>query len=250
MSSKDIAARLAALRASSADLLTGLEASRWADADMRDPSALPGWTRGHLLTHLGRNADGIAATLAGALRGEIVARYPDGPAGRAADIEAGSGRSAAELMADVRESAARLDRVFGAVADADGWELPSDNNRPAYAWISNRWREVEIHRVDLLGSYRPADWPAGFVGYLLRKLIAPAELGPRLTKPVRIEVARDGSTTADLGGAEWTVADSAGSEGEAVLVSGPDWAVLAWLIGRPALATDALNAMPELAPWS
>jgi maleylpyruvate isomerase len=246
MSSKDIAARLGALRASSADLLTGLEASRWADADMRAPSALPGWTRGHVLTHLGRNADGIAATLAGALRGEIVARYPDGSAGRAADIEAGSGRNAVELTADVRESAARLDRVFGAVADAGGWELPSDSNRPAYAWISNRWREVEIHRVDLLGPYRPADWPAGFVGYLLRKLVAPTELGPRLTEPVRIEVAREGSTTTDLGGAVWTVGDT----GEPIVVSGPDWAVLAWLIGRPAFAADALSATPELAPWS
>ena len=28
------------------------------DADARGPSLLPGWTRGHVLTHLARNADG------------------------------------------------------------------------------------------------------------------------------------------------------------------------------------------------
>jgi hypothetical protein len=31
---------------------------RLTDADARGPSLLPGWTRGHVLTHLARNADG------------------------------------------------------------------------------------------------------------------------------------------------------------------------------------------------
>ncbi len=247
-SSTDIAVRLGALRASTADLLAGLGATQWADADMRAPSALPDWTRGHVLTHLGRNADGIAATLAGALRGEIVLRYPDGPAGRAADIEAGSGRSAVELIDDVRESAARLDRIFGAVTDAKAWQRPSDSDRPAHTWLNNRWREVEIHRVDLLGSYGPADWPAAFVDYLLPRLANPDELTPRLSGAVRIEVAHDGSTTTDLGGTVWTAGpDEAHAP---VSVTGPDWAVLAWLIGRPALAAAALTAAPELTPWS
>jgi maleylpyruvate isomerase len=248
MGSTDTAARLGALRASTADLLTGLGALEWADEDMRAPTALPDWTRGHVLTHLGRNADGIAATLAGALRGEIVARYPNGPEGRAADIEAGSGRGAVALLADVRESAARLDRVFGAVAEADGWELPSDNDRPARGWINNRWREVEIHRVDLLGPYGPADWPAGFVGYLLPRLADPARLTPRVTRALRIEVASDGSTTTDLGGTVWTADPN--ESGEPVVVAGPDWAVLGWLLGRPALVSADLTATPELGQWS
>ncbi len=247
-SSTDIAVRLGALRASTADLLTGLGATQWADVDMRAPSALPDWTRGHVLTHLGRNADGIAATLAGALRGEIVLRYPDGPAGRAADIEAGSGRSAVELIADVRESAARLDRIFGAVTDAGAWERPTDSDRPAHTWLNNRWREVEIHRVDLLGSYGPPDWPAAFVDYLLPRLVRPDALAPRLSGAVRIEVGHEGSTTTDLGGTVCSV--SPGEAGEPVSVAGPDWAVLAWLIGRPALVASALTATPELTAWS
>src|SRR6266705_1335568 len=184
--------QLAALRASTADLLAGIEAEQWSDTDMRAPSLLPNWTRGHVLTHIARNADGITATLAGALRGEIVLRYPDGPAGRAADIEDGAGRSAVELVDDVRESTARIDRLFGAVADADGWDLPSDT-RPARAWVKARWKEVEVDP--------------------------------------------DGSTTTDLGGTVWT----AGS-GDPVVVRGPDWALLAWLVGRPMLAAGAVTA--------
>jgi maleylpyruvate isomerase len=240
MSSPDL--QLAALRASTAGLLTGIEAEKWSDADMRAPSILPNWTRGHVLTHIARNADGITATLAGALRGEIVLRYPRGPAGRAADIEDGAGRSAVELVDDVRESAARIDRLFGAVADADGWDLPSDDSRPARSWVKARWKEVEVHRADLLGAYTAADWPAQFVDYLLPR--EAAEVGSRLDTAVRIEVDPDGSTTTDLGGSVWTAGD-----GLPVEVRGPDWALLAWLVGRPALATDALTARPELAFW-
>jgi maleylpyruvate isomerase len=29
------------------------------DAQAREPSLLPGWTRGHVLTHIARNADGM-----------------------------------------------------------------------------------------------------------------------------------------------------------------------------------------------
>ena len=29
------------------------------DPDLRVPSMLPGWTRGHVLAHLARNADGM-----------------------------------------------------------------------------------------------------------------------------------------------------------------------------------------------
>ena len=248
MSSTDL--NLAALRASTADLLTGIEAETWSDADMRAASALPDWTRGHVLTHIARNADGVTATLAGALRGEIVLRYPRGPAGRAADIEDGAGRSAAELVDDVRESAARLDRLFAAVADAGGWDLPSDT-RPARAWVKARWKEVEIHRVDLLGAYTAADWPAEFVDYLLPRMAD--EVGPRLATPARIEVDPAGSTTIDLGGKVWTAAGDAtasdAAAGDPVVVRGPDWALLAWLVGRSALVADTLTATPELASW-
>ena len=238
----DRVSRLVEVRASTSALLAGLDAERWADADLRAPSALPGWTRGHVLTHIARNADGIAATLAGALRGAVVPRYPNGSAGRDADIEAGSARGAVELIIDVRDSADRLDRLFGAVTDASGWDLTTENDRPAHSWLAARWGEVEIHRADLRGAYGPAGWPATFVGYLLPRLAV--EVGTRTGRPLRVEVAHEGSTTTDLGGTAWT----SGSAG--VTVRGPDWALLAWLTGRASLADGQLSAMPELSPWN
>ncbi len=229
------------LRATTEAMLDGFAAEGWTDDDMRAPSVLPDWTRGHVLTHIARNADGIVRTLDGALRGERVARYPDGQAGRNADIEAGAGRPVTEQLADVRDSAARLDDAFAAIDAADGWGLECDN-RTAGQYLTARWREVEIHRVDVLGAYTPAQWPPGFVDYLLPRLADQVE--PRLPTPVRIEVRADGSVTEDLAGRTWT-----SGAGEPVEVTGPDWAVLAWLLGRPSLAAGALSATPELAAW-
>src|SRR5919201_2954624 len=116
---------LVLVRASTDELLAGLAAEHWSDADIRQASLLPDWTRGHVLTHIARNADGITRTVSAALRGEQVDRYPRGPEGRAADIEAGAHRSAGELLADVRDSAYRLDQAFTEAQGADGWELPT-----------------------------------------------------------------------------------------------------------------------------
>lgn len=46
------------------------------DADMHDPSLLPGWSRGHVLTHLARNADGGTRLLTWARTGTPSAEYP------------------------------------------------------------------------------------------------------------------------------------------------------------------------------
>jgi maleylpyruvate isomerase len=77
------------------------------DDDMRDRSLLPNWSRGHVLTHLARNADGGTRLLTWARTGVPAAEYPSLEE-RAAQIEAGAGRSAAELVADVRRSSARF----------------------------------------------------------------------------------------------------------------------------------------------
>jgi maleylpyruvate isomerase len=233
---------LLALRASTADLVKHLTGLHWSEADVAVASLCPGWTRGHVLTHLARNADGISDTLAGALRGEIVERYPNGRAGRDADIDAGAKRPYAALLADVRESAERLDRVLGAIGDADGWGLTTAEDVQAEAWVYRRWREVEIHRVDLAADYSPDSWPALFVTATLTD--AMSALDERVQGAVHVTITESGSVAPDLVGREWT----AGS-GEQVEVRGPDWAVLAWLVGRTAVVGDALTATPPLSDW-
>ena len=64
------------------------------DDDCRRPSLLPGWTVGHVLTHLARNADSHVRMFAAADRGEIADQYVGGQEGRGSDIEAGAGRPA------------------------------------------------------------------------------------------------------------------------------------------------------------
>jgi maleylpyruvate isomerase len=239
----EILTPLQGLRASTADLLAGLDAVRWSDADVAAPSLCAGWTRGHVLTHLARNADAITATLAGALRGEVVPRYPDGPAGRDAAIEAGAGRHYAELAADVRKSAQRLDRVIAAVADADAWDRETEKGHPAKHWLTARWQEVEIHRVDLAADYTPDRWPPALVALMLPSQLD--RLGEQARGAVRVIVSAEGSLLPDFVGRERAV-----GTGEPVEVRGPDWAVLAWLVGRPSVAASALTATPELGPYN
>jgi maleylpyruvate isomerase len=235
-------ARLTSLRSSTSALLRGFSVEHWSDADVRAPSLCPGWTRGHVLTHLARGADGIAATLAGALRGEVVPRYPNGRAGRNSDIEAGAGRPIAEILADVTASAERLDRVLGAVADADGWQLPCDD-RSAEQYLAARWREIEIHRVDAMGAYTADEWPAAFVADLLPDVIG--DLGGRTDAALQITVDKDESVTTELAGTTWTCGDGA----HPTIVTGPDWALLAWVLGRPAATKGTLNRTPDLSAW-
>ncbi len=85
------------------------------DAQVREPSRLPGWTRGHVLTHLARNADGCCNLLAWARTGTETPMYPS-EAARDAAIAAGAGRRAADIAADARDSARRAGHCRGPAA--------------------------------------------------------------------------------------------------------------------------------------
>src|SRR4051794_26244694 len=75
--------------------------------DLRAPSLCTGWTRGHVLTHVARNADGLAALVRSAVDGTGETMYTS-PQDRDADIDAGADRPAAELLADVEDTARAL----------------------------------------------------------------------------------------------------------------------------------------------
>ena len=42
-----------------------LAVAGWDDASVAEPSRLPGWSRGHVLAHLARNADALVNVLEG-----------------------------------------------------------------------------------------------------------------------------------------------------------------------------------------
>ena len=166
-----LAADLAAL-AESTDAL-GATLDSLDDGQARRPSLLPGWSVGHVLTHVARNADGMVNLVEWALTGVPAPMYPSVEA-RTADIEAGAGRPAVELADDVRRSAARLADSLALLGAAGPQALDrlllfgppqpgADPDTPARALPYARRREVEIHHVDLGLAYGPADWPADFV---------------------------------------------------------------------------------------
>jgi maleylpyruvate isomerase len=235
-------ALLQGLRASTADLLLELSGLHWSDAEVAAPSLCAAWSRGHILTHIARNADGIADTLSGTLRGQVVPRYA-GPGARNAAIEAGAHRAFAALESDVRESAQRLDRVFGAVDDAGAWDRPTAEDQVARHWLLQRWKEVEIHRLDLDAGYSARRWPALFVAEALKE--AGDSLDERSSSPLRVRIAAADSLSPGTVDSEWKV----NGGGDPVDVVGPDWAVLAWLTGRPTATEGALSATPQLSRY-
>ncbi len=136
------------------------------DEHVRSASLLPGWTVGHVLTHVARNADSHVRRAEAALRGETVDQYDGGYAGREAEIEAGSTRPAADIVEDLRRSASGVDDSWrnltaeawaGRTRDAKGME------RPLFELPSRRWQEVEVHIVDVNVGVSHRDWTSEFV---------------------------------------------------------------------------------------
>lgn len=121
----DIAEQIDQVNEATSRLLAGLDSLT--EADAARPSLCPGWTVGHVLTHIARNADGLRRGAEGALRGETVPMYPSAEA-RDHEIEAGAGRPMPDLVADVTSSAAALSDAWSAMSTdaltATGGELP------------------------------------------------------------------------------------------------------------------------------
>lgn len=163
---------IAACREAHARLVATISAIT--DDMARGPSLLPGWTIGHLLSHIARNADSVVRRLDAASEGVIVDQYVGGAPGRVREIDAGATRPAVELIADVRDTANAVDAAFARVAD-EVWERPirsvSGEEAPARTMVFSRWREVEVHHVDLGLGYTTASWPADLVDRWLPSLL-------------------------------------------------------------------------------
>src|SRR4051794_37477253 len=120
------------------------------DDDVRKPSTLPGWTRGHVLSHLARGAEAIANLLDGVGTGVPGQAYASQQA-RDDAIEAGSGRDVAVLLADLVSSAERFRTAAGAVP-GEAWErpvaLPAGASATATQLLDRRLVELELHHAD------------------------------------------------------------------------------------------------------
>jgi maleylpyruvate isomerase len=204
------------------------------DADARAASLLYGWSRGHLLTHLARSADAMGNLVTAARTGVSRPAYAS-PEARAADIEAGSARPPAELLADLATSSETL---LTAIDDLPEESLSfairlGSREFTASTLAFLRLREVLVHHVDLGLSYRTSDWPASFVLAMLD------DLAPVLTNAGPGTLA---STDLDR---TWTLGDGPTLTGNAS-------DVLAWVVGRaptgPLEVSDG-SALPPGPVW-
>jgi maleylpyruvate isomerase len=225
------------LAAATADLVKGI--TGLTDADARGPSLLPGWTRGHVLTHLARNAEGGVRLLGWARTGVPSYEYGSVTA-RAKAIEEGARRRAGVLLADVTARAAAFAEA-AAVMPADAWPSQvtwtTGQQTSAAQIVRSRLGEVLIHHVDLDVGFGPGDWPPAFVREMLD--VAVSSLNERGMAPLPARL-----VAADSGRAYQLGSDAA----DAVQISGTEAELLAWLLGRPAagLARDKPVPLPPV----
>ncbi|MEU9285378.1 maleylpyruvate isomerase family mycothiol-dependent enzyme [Streptomyces sp. NPDC048275] len=206
-------------------------AAAWDNAAVAEPSRLPGWSRGHILAHLARNADALVNVLAGR------PMYVSGAA-RDADIERDAPRPLNVQVTDVRESAARFQEAGTAPAD---WsrtvELRGGVTDTAAMVPFRRWIEVELHHVDLGIGYELEDLSAEFtrreIDFLTSRFLGHPDV-PALV------IEEDDKRRIPSGR----------REGEPVIVTGRQADLLGWLSGRrdgSGLSTDG-GPLPELPP--
>jgi maleylpyruvate isomerase len=212
-------------------------APRLTDADVRAPSALPGWSRGHVLTHLARNADALVNLMTWARTGVPTPMYVDNDQ-RARDIDAGSGRDAAALARDNRDAAARFADAAASMP-ATAWDVPivTNSGRTTAAadvpWM--RVREVWLHVVDLSAGPTIDDIPSDVAWELVREVAA--WMTPRVD--VTVDLIATGHDPVRLGAGQ--------PHGEA---RGTVQSVAAWLTGRTSSATLSSSApLPDLPSW-
>lgn len=143
-----------------------LEAAAALDApDWGAPSALPGWTNGHLVAHVAANADAIGNLVHWAATGMQTPMYAS-PAARAEGIALGESLSAAELLNWLHKSAEELDAAMAGLTDQQ-WQHPVVTAQGRTVPVSEtpwmRAREVMVHAADLSGRTGFADLPTEFL---------------------------------------------------------------------------------------
>jgi maleylpyruvate isomerase len=205
---------------------------------VRGASLLPGWTRGHVITHLARNADALVNLLTWARTGVEHQAYTS-RADRDADIEEGARRHLQLMRADLDAACVRFDTACREMP-AHAWQAevtaPKGAAIPATKVPLFRLREVWIHLIDLDYGVGFEDLPADFVEEFLDDAV---EQFAGRVDPFTIEATLPGG-----GQRSWVVNGPASRSS----VSGSASAVLGWLTGR----TDGAGLrgeLPELPDW-
>lgn len=194
-------------------------------AELAMPTALPGWTRGHVIAHVADGIRAFAELTEAALRGEIVPLFPGGVDERNTRIEKFA--AAPDLMDRLEDGIRGLEAAWARAQPAD-WRRPVRfRNGDLAGTVFARWRETWIHLVDCAVGVTPADWPEPLAAHAIDFLVTRVPDGVAL-------VATDT-------GHRWGPAD-----GEQV--SGTVRDLAAWVAGREPVGALA-GPRVELGPW-
>ena len=186
---------------------------------IEDPGAASlcaGWSRGHVLTHVARNADGFCALVRSAVDGTGEPMYAN-PEARDADIDAGADRSCAELVRDLEGTAAALAEQLPRLT-ADQADMPLERTPGVFLVKGGRipflrLREVAYHHVDL---------DAGFTFHDLEPKLQRRFLDEEVRRLRAAETPPD-LTLRSTEGEEWTIGAGTAS------VMGSPAGLLGWL---------------------
>ena len=144
------------------------------DDELAAPSALPDWSRAHVVAHLARNADALVNLLTWARTGVETPMYPSREV-RNAGIETTAAQLPEELRADYAAACARLAVAIetmpasawtAQVRSGQGKEIPATD----VPWM--RAKEVWVHGVDLRAGLTFADLPADLCTTLVDEVLA------------------------------------------------------------------------------
>lgn len=183
--------------------------------DWHSPTALPGWTRAHVATHLARNAEVLRRLLT-----RLDAHPQLEPDDVVRDLEAGARRTPLEIQIDLDTSAGILNNTFSQLP-TQAWSIPLDGALDGLT-VSDlpmmRLNEVVLHHVDLDCGFGFVDLDLQIAEWLL-------------TWNVRRRTDLATGPGINLVAASGTV-HHVGSGSGTTQVSGTDANLLGWLTGR------------------
>jgi len=163
----EVVADLAAARLGEAAFRRALV--RLDDSALDAPTFLPGWSRRHLVAHVGYNARALSRLVTWADTGVEHPMYAT-PDARLAEIDLGATLRPHALRSLAEHSAVELDVRWRDLPD-DRWhaEVRTAQGRrvPVAETLWMRQREVWLHAVDLDAGLRVRDLPEQFLARLL-----------------------------------------------------------------------------------
>lgn len=197
------------------------------------PSLCEGWSRGHVLTHVARNAEGLARVCRAIVEDSGETMYAADDV-RDADIAAGCRRSAAALAVDVRESAEQLAPLLARLGpEHRGRTAERTPGGPLMAAEEVRYRrlrELVYHHVDLHAGFTFEQVAPELVRLFLDGTVANLNGHPNAP----------GLTIATTEGDTFVVGDGAAH------VTGSRAAVLAWLARGQTGGVRADGPLPDV----